>query len=120
VPTRIAFEVRPTVGRPEELVGRAAFVRVGDAPLRVPRMQLESASLALQIIDGDGRPVPLPPPPIPDPAAAPVELGPGDSYDVEYRGFLPSWIAPGSYRVRARLAGDEPATSQWVDVTVTD
>ncbi len=101
-------------------MGRAAFVHVGDAPLRVHRMQLESASLALQITDADRRPVALPPPPIPDPTEAPVELAPGDSYDVEYRGFLPAWVAPGSYRVRARLAGEEPATSQWIDVTITD
>lgn len=63
----IQFEVTPTTGRPEELVGHAHFLNQGDAPVSFIPVQLKSASLALEMVDREGHPVLLPPPPVPDP-----------------------------------------------------
>ncbi len=114
----IRFEVTPTEGRAEALAGRAEFFNGGDAPVSFLPMQVESASLALEIVDDSGSPVPLPPPPVPDPAAVPVDLAPGHTYEVTYPGVLPAWTEPGRYRARARLAADEAAVSEWVDLTL--
>lgn len=115
----VRFEVAPPEGRPEELVGRARFTNVGDGPVAVMSMQLESSSLALEIVDDGGDSVPLPPPPVPDPTAEPVQLAPGQEREFTYAGFLPPWTEPGRYRVRARLAGHEASASEWVQVAVT-
>ena len=115
---RLTFEVSPAAGRPEELTGRAVFVNEGDEEVLVMAMQLESPSLALEVVDEAGAPVPLPPPPVPDPAAEQVSIGPGDAYDVTYPGFLPTWTEPGRYRVRARVVDGDTAVSDWVEVTV--
>ena len=115
----IQLEVTPARGTPEELVGRARFINTGEAPIAVASIQLESAPLALAIIDQDGNPVPLPPPPVPDAGAAPVELAPGQAHEVAYAGFVPAWTEPGRYRIRANITGHEPAASDWVEVTVT-
>jgi hypothetical protein len=114
----IRFEVEPAEGPSEDLRGRAKFVNEGATPVAFLPMQFESASLALEIVDDNGDSVPLPPPPVPDPTARPLELDPGQTYEVAYPGFLPDWIEPGHYRVRARFAGREPAVSEWFDVTV--
>ena len=113
---RICFEMTPPKGRAESIRGRAKFQNEGEAPVALYPMLVESPSLALEIVDVEGRPVPLPPPPVPDPSAQPVELAPGESYDVEYPGVFPAWTKPGRYRVRARLIGK--AESEWVELTV--
>lgn len=57
---RLTFEASPAAGRPEELTGRAVFVNEGDEEVSVMAMQLESPSLALEVVDEAGAPVPLP------------------------------------------------------------
>lgn len=121
----IQFEVTPTKGRPEQLVGHAHFLNQGDAPVSFIPVQLKSASLALEIVDREGHPVLLPPPPVPDPSAPTVNLAPNESYLVDYPHFLPSWTQPGEYRLQAQLTGvagpdpDTASASDWMAVTVT-
>ena len=120
----IRFEVTPTKGRPEQLVGHAQFLNTGNVPVSFIPVQLESPSLALEIVNSQGDPVPLPPPPVPDPLSPPIDLAPTESYLADYPGFLPSWTPPGEYRVRARFRGDpDPpvsgaVASDWTALTV--
>jgi hypothetical protein len=118
----VTFEVSPAKGRPELLVGRARFVNAGEETISFLPTQVESPSLALEIVDSQGRLVSLPPPPIPDPSARPFKLAPGASYEATYAGLLPSWTEAGRYRGRARLAGATgqggAAHSDWSDITV--
>lgn len=121
----INFDVSATEGCPEALAGHAQFVNDGDVSVTFLPMQVESPSLAMEILDSKGCPVRLPPPPIPDPSARPIELAPGAIHQVDYPSFLPSWTEPGQYRVRARfvVAGQEPGAavlSDWIDITVLD
>lgn len=115
----VEFAVDPTVGRADEITGRATFSNASDEPADVPPMRLDSASLALEVVDATGTAVPPPPPPLPDPLIPPHVLTAGGSYAVTYPGFLPSWTEPGHYRVRARPVGADGHGSDWVDVTVT-
>lgn len=119
MPVHIRFDVSPTEGLPEVIVGHATFVNQGDGPIAVLPIQMDSASLALEIRDGGGDPVGLPPPPVPNPEARPIELTPGAVYEVEYPGFMPQWTEPGRYQARARLVGAD-AHSDWVGLVVID
>ena len=117
----VQFDVTPTRGRPEELIGHARFLNRGDTPVSFIPIQLDSASLALEIVDSGGDPVPLPPPPVPDPSTPTAELAPNESYQTDYPGFLPAWSPPGEYRVRVRLTGiqsDGGPASDWIPLTV--
>lgn len=117
MPVHIRFDVSPTEGLPEAMVGQAIFVNQGDGPIAVLPIQMDSASLALEIRDDAGNPVGLPPPPVPDPEARHMELAPGAAYEVDYPGFMPQWTAPGRYRARARLVGAD-AHSDWIELVV--
>ena len=115
----------PEADAPEAFRAHCELRNVGDEDVSINIAPLSSPSLALEIQDSRSEPVLLPPPPVP-PAQIPVEQLPaGDTRDVEFSGFLPSWTAPGSYRARFRYRAEgDPSlfrgvvTSQWVAFTL--
>ncbi len=92
-----------------------------DAPVAFQQVQLESPSLAYEVVDAGGRAVPLPPPPVPDPGAEPVVVRPGGTWTTVHPSILPDWTEPGHYRVRARVflaAHPEAIHSDWSDLEI--
>jgi hypothetical protein len=94
-----------TAARREELTAHGALLNVGPEPLALELAPLSSPSLALEIVDAEDAPLLLPPPPVPRADVERVTLGPGERHVVEYRGFVPQWTKPGSYRARLRYLG---------------
>jgi hypothetical protein len=92
----------PAAKAPEAFIARGELINRREQPLAVNLAPLSSPSLALQIRDATGAPVSLPPPPVPGGESPSVLLKPGDSYQIEFAGFLPQWTAPGQYHVRLR------------------
>jgi hypothetical protein len=117
-----------TTTRREELTARGTLLNAGAEPLTLELAPLSSPSLALEIVDAGGAPLLLPPPPVPRADVENVTLGPGERHAVEYRGFVPQWTKPGSYRARLRYLGRvrsderEPARilSAWAEFTIAD
>ena len=112
--------VEPTVGRAEELTARGTLVNRGADSVAVNLDALSSPSLALEIVDAEGSPVLLPPPPVPQATPSRAELAPGGRHTVEYRGFVPHWTPPGSYRTRLRYVdGPYRVVSGYVDFALS-
>ena len=121
-PTLLSAElvVEPAVGRAEELKARGALVNTGADPVEINLDALSSPSLALEIVDAEGSPVLLPPPPVPQATPSRAELAPGGRHTVEYRGFVPHWTPPGSYRTRLRYVdGPYRVFAGWVDFALS-
>jgi hypothetical protein len=93
----------------------AIEVRMNLAPLAGP-------SLALQILDAHGSPLLLPPPPVPGGEPSWATLSSGQSEGFRFTGFLPSWTAPGRYRVRLRYLyrPPSPQPGDWTGELVSD
>lgn len=101
--------------RPEEFVAVATLQNVGDETVILDLGPLISRSLALEVVHDDGSPAPLPPPPVPGAPTEKARLAPGNEHRVEFRGFVPQWFTPGTYRARLRYfyQPDEPAALEW-------
>jgi hypothetical protein len=122
--------VRPRqTSRREEFVALVSLVNQGSEAVIINLAPVESPSLALEIVDASGAPALLPPPPVPRSSATRIRLAPGERHTLEYRGFVPPWFAPGSYRVRFRYKY-RPTTSErdewtgellseWEEFTIT-
>jgi len=118
---RATLSVEPShVADASELVAHCSLHNDGDESATLNLAPLSSPSLALEIQDAEGTPVHLPPPPVP-PADIPVStLGPGQEYSVQFSGFIPAWVPPGSYRARfryvpGRSGGRWLEEDQWSD-----
>jgi hypothetical protein len=115
---RATLTIEPhRAARPEELRARCELRNDGDEAAVVNLAPLSSPSLALELTDDHDEPVHLPPPPVP-PAEVPLAtIAPHERREVEFVGFLPSWIPPGHYRTRFRYV---PGTGQgrWLEGTL--
>jgi hypothetical protein len=118
--------LRPREGRvpAEELALQARFVNKGDEPVRFNAAQAQHPSLVLEVEGPSEQRVLLRPPPPPTEAElGPGEpLGPGESIELRYGGFLDPALGPGEFRVRFEgrfpsLGGspDDPLISEWVE-----
>lgn len=96
------MEVRPAAGRPEDLVAEATLRNDEPTEVHLNLAPMAGSSLALQLVDAQGSPVLLPPPPVPGGEPSWASLAPGESRAFRFAGFVPSWTAPGRYRVRFR------------------
>lgn len=117
----VELQVAESEEAAEAGAGRVTLRNETDAPVAFQQVQLESPSLAYEVVDDRGRPVPLPPPPVPRPDAEPVVVSPGGTWTTVHPTIVPDWTAPGHYRVRARvfLAGlPEAIHSDWSDLDV--
>jgi hypothetical protein len=110
-------------GRParsEETVATCGLLNSSREPIRINLASLSSPSLALEIMDDSGEPVPLPPPPVPTAHPQSATLEPGQRYEIEYVGFVPSWTPAGTYRARCRyVTGDVTLHSNWITFELT-
>jgi hypothetical protein len=116
------------VATAEEATATATLENAGDEAARVTLVPLSSPSLALEIRTAAGEPVLQPPPPLPSSDPQLAELGPGETRQAEFRGFVPYRTPPGAYRVRFRYvpgaqgAGvfSETLFSDWASFEVVD
>lgn len=105
----------------ERFVAFCTLTNTGDRDEEINVAAMSSPSLALEIRAVDGEPVLQPPPSVPR-AQPPIErLAPGERYEAEFRGFLPSWTPPGDYEARCRyVAGaTEAIRSDWIGFRLT-
>lgn len=119
--THLTVQPQQTSKR-EEFVAFVFLVNNGDDALIVNLGPLASPSLALELVDTKGNPAYLPPPPVPGLAATRITLAPGQQHVLEYRGFVPQWFAPGSYRVRLRYTNRPltPEPKEWTGQLFSD
>ena len=121
MPVVVELDVAGVAAGARQASGRLILRNVTDQPIAFQAMQLESPSLAYEVVDTAGRPVPLLPPPVPDPDAAPVVVDPQGDFATEHAAILPEWTEPGRYQIRARvfLVGlSEPIYSDWTDIAI--
>lgn len=121
MPVVIELDAAGVAAGARQASGRLVVRNLTDEPITFQAMQLESPSLAYEVVDTAGRPVPLPPPPVPDPDAAPVVVDARGAFATEHSAILPEWTEPGRYQVRARvfLVGvSEPIYSDWSDIAI--
>jgi hypothetical protein len=95
-------------------MAEGTVVNTGAEPVAVDLVELTSASLALELVDGRGAPVRMPPPPTPG-RPEPVVLAPGERRTVAFRAFVPADAPPGRYRARLRY---RDARSDWVELQI--
>ena len=115
--------VRPReTRRREDIVAQATLVNVGEEPVTLNLAPLSAPSLALEIVDAAGSPLRLPPPPVPGGETQSIRVTPGQSYALEYPGFLPQWTAEGTYRVRLRYLyrPEVAASNEWTGQLVSE
>lgn len=116
-----SLSIEPSkAGAAERFIAVCRLTNAGDEDVSINLAPLYSPSLAMEIEDSSGSPIHLPPPPVP-PAEPPVErLVAGREKAVVFKGFLPSWTEPGTYRARCRyVAGPgNPVVSDWVEFTL--
>ena len=96
---RLIFHPKDAKKR-EEINAYGTIVNVGNETLTFNPVPLNAPSLALEIVDTEGSPLNLPPPPVPGGKVRAIDLEPGQSYKMEYRGFVPQWTAPNTYKAR--------------------
>ena len=97
-----------------ETAADAVVVNDGTEPVELDLVELSSASLALEIVDGRGAPVGMLPPPTPGRPEV-VVLAPGARRTVAFRAFVPEGTPPGRYRARLRY---RDARSDWVELQI--
>ena len=85
-----------------ELVG--ALVNDAGEPLEVDLVELESPSLAIEVVDADGATVYPPPPPTPG-RPRPATLGPGERVELRYAVTLPAGRSRARMRFRDTVSG---------------
>lgn len=115
--------VRPReTRRREDIVAQATLVNVGEEPVTLNLAPLSAPSLALEIVDAAGSPLRLPPPPVPGGETQSTRVTPGQSYTLEYPGFVPQWTAEGTYRVRLRYLyrPEVAASDEWTGQLVSE
>ena len=115
--------VRPQeTRRREDIVAQATLVNVGEEPVTLNLAPLSASSLALEIVDADSSPLRLPPPPVPGGETQSTRITPGQSYTVEYLGFVPQWTLEGTYRVRLRYLyrPEVAASDEWTGQLVSE
>lgn len=115
--------IRPQEARRrEEIVAQGTLVNAGKEAITLNLAPLSAPSLALEIVDAAGSPLRLPPPPVPGAETQTARIAPGQSYTVEYPGFVPQWTPEGTYRARLRYLY-RPATSspgEWTGQVVSE
>lgn len=121
MPVIVELEVAGVAGGAVQGSGRVTVRNETAQQITFRPVQLESPSLAYEVVDAAGRPVPLPPPPVPDPGADPATVDARESWATEHPAILPDETQPGRYRVRARvflLGVPEPIYSDWSDLEI--
>ena len=110
------LNIRPKEAKQrEEINAYGTIVNVGNKMLTFNLVPLSAPSLTLEIVNIEGSPVHLPPPPVPGEKVSVIELEPGQNYETEYRGFVPQWTSPGTYKVRLLYTHQSPsvASAEW-------
>jgi hypothetical protein len=93
----------------DDVVAEGLVVNAGTQPVTLDLVELNSASLALEIADAIGAPVRMVPPPTPGRPEA-IVLQPGERRTTVFRAFMPPGAPRGRYRVRFRY---RDARSEW-------